>query len=72
MKQRILVIGLGRLGDSLVRHLHSEGTEIIALDNDPQHIENIKDYAQIVLIGDSTDIDVLKELGAEHVDQAVI
>lgn len=73
MKQiRILVIGIGRLGDSLVRHLHEDGVEVIALDNNPENIERVKDFSSLALVGDATDPEVLKEIGAASVDQAVI
>lgn len=72
MKQRILVIGLGRLGDSLVRHLYEDGVEVIALDNKKENIDRVKDFTNIAVVGDSTDIEVLREVGAPSVDLAVI
>ncbi len=73
MKQlRILVIGIGRLGDSLVRHLHQDETEVIALDNDPENVDRIKNFSSLALVGDATDLEVLKEIGAASVDQAII
>ncbi|MCS6837286.1 MAG: TrkA family potassium uptake protein [Bdellovibrionaceae bacterium] len=72
MKKRFLVIGIGRLGSSLVRNLHLEGQEVIALDNDEKHIEMIKGDCSLAVVGDSQDIDVLKEVGAEKVDVAII
>lgn len=71
-QQRILVIGIGRLGESLVRHLFADGVEVIALDNDPENIESVKDDSSLAIVGDATDIEVLKEIGAASVDLAVI
>ena len=73
MKQlRVLVIGIGRLGESLVRHLHEDGVEVIALDNSQANIDRIKVFASLAIVGDATDLEVLKEIGATSVDQAVI
>lgn len=72
MRQRVLVIGLGRLGDSLVRHLFEDGVEVIALDNDPQHIDRVKNFSSLAIVGDATDLNVLREIGASSVDVAVI
>ncbi len=71
-QQRILVIGLGRLGDSLVRHLYDEGCEIIALDVNEENIEKAKNYSQLAVQCDSTDMSSLVEVGADKVDQAFI
>lgn len=69
---RILVIGLGRLGQSLVRHLFAEKTEVIAVDTDMNNVDAIKDFCHVAIQGDGTDMDTLKELGADKVDAAVI
>lgn len=69
---RILVVGLGRLGESLVRHLFAEKAEVIAIDNDISHVEAVKDYCHIAIQGDGSDIDTLIEIGAASVDSAVI
>ncbi len=69
---RILVIGLGRLGESLVRHLAMEQAEIIALDNDRAHVDAMKEFCHLAIQGDGSDIDTLIEIGADKVDSAVI
>lgn len=72
MKQRVLVIGIGRLGHSLVRNLYESGAEVIALDNDMDNIESIKSFAHIAVQGDGVDIETLREIGAHTVDIAII
>lgn len=69
---RVLVIGLGRLGESLVRHLAMDQAEVIALDNDPAHVDAAKEFCQLAVQGDGSDMETLIEIGAANVDNAVI
>lgn len=72
MKKRVLVIGIGRLGSSLVRNLYDTGVEVIALDESLPSIEAIKSVSHLAVQGDGTDIEVLKEIGANTVDMAIV
>lgn len=72
MKERVLVIGIGRLGSSLVRNLYEAGAEVIALDNNLEHINSVKSKAHLAIQGDGTDIEVLREIGASTVDLAIV
>lgn len=71
-RSRFLVIGIGQLGESLVRHLHSDGLEVIALDTDPEHIEAVKSFSSLAVVGDCMDMGALQQLGAGSVDCAVL
>ena len=71
-RNRYLVIGIGQLGESLVRNLHQDSMEVIALDNDPEHIESVKTTSSMAVVGDCADMKVLKEIGAATVDCVVI
>ncbi len=71
-RNRFLVIGIGQLGESLVRHLHEDGLEVIALDTDAEHIEAVKSKASLAVVGDCMDMTLLKQIGAETVDCAVL
>lgn len=73
MKQKkVLVIGLGRFGDSLVETLWQARAEVIAVDSDPEQVERAKDRTSAAFQGDATDPRVLSAIGAEHVDTAVV
>ncbi len=72
MKERVLVIGIGRLGSSLVRNLYEAGAEVIALDNNLENINSVKSKAHLAIQGDGTDIEVLREIGASTVDLAIV
>ncbi|MCO5112960.1 MAG: TrkA family potassium uptake protein [Bdellovibrionaceae bacterium] len=72
MKERVLVIGIGRLGSSLVRNLYDTGAEVIALDTDLENINSVKSKSHLAIQGDGTDIEVLREIGASTVDMAIV
>lgn len=71
MKQ-ILVTGLGRFGEALALTLEEAGVEVIAVDNNSDHVEAVKDRVTHVAQLDSTDLNALKAIGAERVDAAVV
>ncbi|MCI0372812.1 MAG: TrkA family potassium uptake protein [candidate division NC10 bacterium] len=71
MKQ-ILVAGLGRFGEALALTLEEAGVEVIAVDNNSDHVEAVKDRVTHVAQLDSTDLNALKAIGAERVDAAVV
>ncbi|MCK4850457.1 MAG: NAD-binding protein, partial [Phycisphaerae bacterium] len=52
---RYAIIGLGRFGRRLAGQLTSSGAEIIAIDRDPDIIEQIRDDVTLALRMDSTD-----------------
>jgi trk system potassium uptake protein TrkA len=72
MKMRILVIGLGRLGTALAQSLAEGGAEVIALDNHPENLDDLKSFVHVAVQGDSTDPEVLRQVGASSVDCAVV
>lgn len=70
--KKVLVIGLGRFGDSLVETLWQSRAEVIAVDADPEQVERAKSVTSAAFQGDATDPRVLSAIGAEHVDTAVV
>lgn len=72
MTKKVLVIGLGRFGDSLLETLWQSRAEVIAVDTDPEAVEQAKDRTSASFQGDATDPRVLTAIGAEHVDVAVV
>lgn len=69
--QQVLVIGLGRFGQSLARALVQHGTEVMAMDSREEATEEIANEVTHVMIADSTEEAVLKEIGLEHFDWVV-
>lgn len=76
MKRRIelqfAIIGIGAFGSALAKKLSEEGAYVIAIDNNMEHIEQVKDYVSDAICFDATDPDLLQEHGITNVDVAVI
>lgn len=66
------IIGIGAFGGELARTLSEEGAYVIAIDNDMQNIEHIKDYVSDAVCFDGTDSDLLENHGITKVDVAII
>ena len=68
---QVLIVGLGRFGQSLARALVAGGVEVMALDAREDAAEEISDEVPHVMIADSTEEHVLREVGPEHFDLVV-
>lgn len=66
------VIGIGAFGSALVKKLSEEGAYVMAIDNDMEHINHIKEYASDAICFDATDPELLESHGITNVDVAVI
>ena len=65
----IIVIGAGRMGQSLAGRLIEEGNSVTVVDWDPNKIEHIStNYDVMALQGNGADYEVLTEAGAEDAD----
>lgn len=70
--RRVAVIGLGRFGMSVARHLAKLGTQVIAVDRSMPLINEIKDEVDLAVRLDSTDPDALKAQDIDQVDVCVV
>ncbi len=70
--QRFAVIGLGRFGLKLARSLSRMGAEVIAVDRNPKHVEEVRDEVTHAVRLDSTDPEALRAQGIHEVDVAVV
>ncbi|GAA5522517.1 TrkA family potassium uptake protein [Aliifodinibius salicampi] len=66
------IIGIGAFGKALAKKLSEEGAYVIAIDNNMEHIEQVKDYVSDAICFDGTDADLLEEHGITNVDVAII
>ena len=69
---KVIVAGLGRVGQVVARMLHGAGVEPTVLDDDPDHVEQSRKFGFRVFYGDATRLDLLHAAGAEHADFLVI
>lgn len=69
---RFCIIGLGTFGTHLTRQLRREGHEIVAVDNDPAHINALKDEIEYLIQADCTDINAFYEIPVEDCDAVIL
>ncbi len=70
--RKVAVVGLGRFGMALARQLESQRVQVIAIDSDPELIDNIKDEVGAALVLDSTDELALRSQEIHQVDVLVV
>lgn len=69
---KFAVIGLGQFGNAIARTLAVRGAEVLAIDSDEEHIENIKDDVSYAVCLDATDIRVLRSQNVQDMDAVVV
>lgn len=69
---KFCIIGLGTFGTQLVRQLSREGHEIIAVDNDPAHINHLKDEIEYLIQADCTDLEAFNEIPIDACDAVIV
>ena len=72
MKKSYLIIGLDTFGIALCNELTHLGADVVALDKKEEAINKVTSFVENAVIGDSTDINVLKEIGAQHADHVIV
>jgi trk system potassium uptake protein len=66
------VIGLGTFGRQVCLELSAKGGKVIAVDNEPKHIDVVKELVTQAVLLDSTDEEGLSTLQLEEVDVAIV
>src|SRR5258706_9370437 len=61
---RVIVAGLGRVGQVVARLLNAAGIHPTVLDDDPDHVEQSRKFGFRVFYGDATRLDLLHAAGA--------
>lgn len=74
MSKQFAVIGMGRVGASLVRTLDSFGHDVLGIDCDEDLIQDLSVELPSVhlVVADATEAPVLRDLGLEHFDGAAV
>lgn len=66
------VLGIGSFGHYLAIHLFEKGHEVLALDNQPDLIQGIKDKVSHAVVADVTDITALESFGLKEMDAVIL
>lgn len=69
---KFAVIGLGTFGMSIAKELARRGAEVLAIDNDPLHIEAIKEEVAYAVVLDATDRKALISQNIQDMDTVVV
>ena len=69
---KILILGAGRVGESVAESLVSEQNDITVIDTNPQRLAALQDRLDLRgVVGNATQPSVLREAGAEDVDMLI-
>ena len=71
-KKQIVVIGLGRFGSSVARSLYNLGHDVLAIDTDGDRVQDMMGQVTYPVTGDASNETVLRELGVQEYDAAVV
>jgi len=71
-RDRFLVVGLGVLGQSVAKALTEDGADVIAVDESPFLVNQIKEHVSMAVEGNATDAKMLEQLGLLDIDAAVV
>jgi trk system potassium uptake protein TrkA len=66
------VIGLGRFGSTVAIALERLGCSVLAIDDDEEKVEELKDYVSFAKVADATNINALRDAGVQNSDVAII
>ena len=69
---RFCIIGLGTFGTHLARQLSREGHEIVAVDNDPAHINALKDEIENLIQADCTRLEAFHDIPISECDAVIL
>lgn len=71
MKQ-FVVIGCGRFGSSVAKTLCKLGYDVLAIDKDPDKVQEIAEYVTHAVQADANDENALRTIGIRNFDVAVV
>ncbi len=68
----IVVIGMGRFGGTVAESMMRMGHEVLGIDEDPDVVQHWSDRLTHMVQADTTNIEVLRQLGVQDLRHAVI
>ncbi len=69
---KVVVIGNGKVGRSIIEHTTEEGHEVVIVDKDPDVVEDIIDEFDVIgIVGNGASYDILIEAGVAKADLVV-
>ncbi|MDD4371525.1 MAG: TrkA family potassium uptake protein [Anaerostipes sp.] len=72
MAKSYAVFGLGKFGSSVAKNLMLNGAEVLAVDKSEELVRSIADDVTCAVCADVMDIEIMKTIGLDSVDGAVV
>ena len=72
MKKQVVIVGLGRFGLSMARELYQAGHDVLAMDLNETKVQDALGEVTYAVRGDASSEALLKELGVQNFDVAVV
>jgi trk system potassium uptake protein TrkA len=72
MKRTFTVIGLGAFGSTVARELARLGNDVLGIDLNPAHVNDIADDITQAVVADARNEDTLRDLGVQDCDAVVV
>ncbi|MHB0956384.1 MAG: potassium channel family protein [Pirellulaceae bacterium] len=70
--KRFVVVGLGNFGFTAAKALANNGHDVIAVDLDGDIVDRVAPFVSHAAVGDSTDLETLRRIGASDADAGVV
>ena len=71
-QQTIGILGLGVFGMSVAFELSQYDVDVIAVDSNPEHVQEVSDYITNSVVGDVNDLELLEMIGLDQCDLVLI
>lgn len=73
LRNKVLIIGSGRLGSSLANRYSSKGKNVMVIDLHKDNFDRLSDtFMGYTFVGDATDLSVLEKAGIETAKEVII
>ena len=70
--KRFVVVGLGNFGFAVAKSLSDNGHDVIAVDLDGDLIDRLAAFVSHAAVGNATDVETLRRIGASEADAAIV
>ncbi len=70
--KRFVVVGLGNFGFTVAKSLSENGHDVIAVDLNGEVIDRLAAFVSRAAVGDATDAETLRRVGAADADAAIV
>jgi voltage-gated potassium channel len=72
LRNHVIICGYGRMGTHLAERLAQHATDLVVIDRDPEPVENAKEAGHLVLEGDATSEEILREAGIQYARSLIV